>query len=316
VRGTQIAVEDLFFNVPLRRKAFKSTSEEYQRIVEVVTRYAVQNAGVCITCKRAGEATADVHTSAGAGTLDTIRALYGPALARELIEACLSLWLSGCVCLTGRAVPRDERVARAGAARVHQQRQLCRQEDHLHSVHQQSVAASFLSPSPLSPSTERLVDSGPLRRAIERVYGGYLPKGTHPFVFVSLQLPPAAVDVNVHPTKSEARAGELSIGQRALTHGQVHFLNEERVVEFVQRAVDARLVGGNMSRTFYTQVRRPHRGRAMCGDTRAQTVLPVVAPDPAESDTAAAAALPSPPDRAPVTPQHKVGAAVVCRRVL
>lgn len=36
----------------------------------------------------------------------------------------------------------------------------------------------------------RLVESSALRKAIEMVYGTYLPKGTHPFVYMSLEIDP------------------------------------------------------------------------------------------------------------------------------
>lgn len=50
---------------------------------------------------------------------------------------------------------------------------------------------------------ERLVDCSTLKKGIEAVYSTCLPKNTHPFVFLSLTLPPHTVDVNVHPTKQE-----------------------------------------------------------------------------------------------------------------
>jgi len=49
----------------------------------------------------------------------------------------------------------------------------------------------------------RLVDSTAIRKSIEMVYGAYLPKGTHPFAYLSLEINPKNVDVNVHPTKHE-----------------------------------------------------------------------------------------------------------------
>lgn len=45
------------------------------------------------------------------------------------------------------------------------------------------------------------------------------------------------VDVNVHPTKHE-----------------VHFLHEDKVIEKVTEAIQDKLSGSNVSRTFYTQV--------------------------------------------------------------
>lgn len=50
--GTQITAEDLFFNTPIRIKALQSAAEEYRHILDVVTRYAVHNAGVSFTCRK------------------------------------------------------------------------------------------------------------------------------------------------------------------------------------------------------------------------------------------------------------------------
>jgi hypothetical protein len=56
-RVSYIKVEDLFWNMPTRQKAFKSASEEYAKILDVVTRYSIHNGdnGVGFTCKRLGE---------------------------------------------------------------------------------------------------------------------------------------------------------------------------------------------------------------------------------------------------------------------
>ena len=67
-----------------------------------------------------------------------------------------------------------------------------------------------------------------------------MPKGTHPFVYLSLEIEPKNVDVNVHPTKHE-----------------VHFLHQDDIIESIQQAVDAKLLGSNASRTFYTQALLP-----------------------------------------------------------
>lgn len=49
-----IQVEDLFYNTPTRRKALKSSSDEYSRILDVVSKYAIHNAGIAMSCKKVG----------------------------------------------------------------------------------------------------------------------------------------------------------------------------------------------------------------------------------------------------------------------
>lgn len=49
-QGTQIIVEDLFYNMNIRKRALKSAVEEYQRITDVVQKYAIHNANVGMSC--------------------------------------------------------------------------------------------------------------------------------------------------------------------------------------------------------------------------------------------------------------------------
>lgn len=71
-QGTQITVEDLFYNVSTRKKALKSPSEEYQKIFEVVGCYAVHNANVGFVLKKFGENT-DLRTPTKSNFVDNIR---------------------------------------------------------------------------------------------------------------------------------------------------------------------------------------------------------------------------------------------------
>ena len=89
-------------------------------------------------------------------------------------------------------------------------------------------------------NSDRSVDSSPLRRALEQVYTTFLPKGGHPFIYLSLLIEPHRVDVNIHPTKRE-----------------VGFLNEEEIIEKICAAIQKRLGEGDASRRFTVQTLLP-----------------------------------------------------------
>uniref|UniRef100_UPI00398F828D DNA mismatch repair protein Mlh1 isoform X1 n=2 Tax=Pristiophorus japonicus TaxID=55135 RepID=UPI00398F828D len=205
-QGTQITVEDLFYNIATRRKALKNPSDEYSRIVEVMSRYAIHNAGVSFAVKKQGETVADVRTLPNASTLDNIRTIFGNAVSRELIEVChedpkLAFKMKGYISNANYSVKK-------------------------------CIFLLFIN--------HRLVESSALRKAIETVYAAYLPKNTHPFLYLSLEILPQNVDVNVHPTKHE-----------------VHFLHEDSIIESVQQHVESKLLGSNSSRTYFTQTLLP-----------------------------------------------------------
>lgn len=205
-QGTLITVEDLFYNIITRRKALKNPSEEYGKILEVVGRYSIHNSGISFSVKKQGETVSDVRTLPNATTVDNIRSVFGNAVSRELIEV-------GCEDKT-LAFKMNGYISNAN-----------------YSV-KKCIFLLFIN--------HRLVESAALKKAIEAVYAAYLPKNTHPFLYLSLEISPQNVDVNVHPTKHE-----------------VHFLHEESILERVQQHIESKLLGSNSSRMYFTQTLLP-----------------------------------------------------------
>lgn len=172
VKGTQIMVENLFYNVAARRKSFKNLSDEYARILDVIGRYAIHKINVSFSCKKHGDSRADIHTTGVGSRTDAIRSVYGPAVARELVEITAS------------------------------------DNDPSHSVFKMEGFISSANYSAKKTTmvlfiNDRLVECTALKRAIEVVYSAILPKASKPFIYMSILLPPEQVDVNVHPTKRE-----------------------------------------------------------------------------------------------------------------
>ncbi|KAF3072671.1 DNA mismatch repair protein MLH1 [Trichoderma lentiforme] len=201
-QGTQITVEDLFFNVPTRRRAFRSYADEFNKIIDMTGRYAVHCKGVGFTCKKAGEASNSLSVQAQATVIDRIRNIYGGMVANELIELTVS----------------DDRWGFSANGYVTNANYGIKKSNFL----------LFIN--------HRCVESSTMKKAIEQTYTGFLPKGGHPFIYLSLEIDPARVDVNVHPTKRE-----------------VHFLNEEEVIQAICKKIESELAAVDESRTFLTQ---------------------------------------------------------------
>ena len=63
VKGTIITVEDMFFNMPLRRQGISNKSEEYKRCLKIVSRYAVHYPHISFTCRKGATVKPDLKTS-------------------------------------------------------------------------------------------------------------------------------------------------------------------------------------------------------------------------------------------------------------
>ncbi|KYN05381.1 DNA mismatch repair protein Mlh1 [Cyphomyrmex costatus] len=205
-QGTVITIENLFYNVATRRKALSNISEEFTKITEVVTKYAVHNPTVGFTLKKHGEPSPQVRTPHNSTKQSNIRILYGNPIARELLEVELD--------------DKDYKFKLHGLV------------TNPNYTNKRMVMLLFIN--------NRLVDSTSIRRMLEDLYSVYLPKKTHPWCYISLDINPQNIDVNIHPTKHEVR-----------------FLHEDAIIERIKHALDERLAGNSASRTFYLQARLP-----------------------------------------------------------
>ncbi len=165
--GTEVMVRDLFFNVPARRKFLKKPSTEAAHVLEAVQRLAMCYPGVAFRLVRDGRTTLELPRH---GTLgDRVRALFGERQTSNLRP----LRRDGPFAVDGLLGPPDE--ARATARHYH----------------------TFVN--------GRFVRDRVVMGAVRSAYGVRLARGRHPFVVLRISMPPEAVDVNVHPAKTEVR---------------------------------------------------------------------------------------------------------------
>lgn len=205
-QGTQITVEDLFYNVPTRRRAFRSPSDEYNKIIDMVGRYAVHCSNVAFSCKKHGDSSTSIAVPSSATTTDRIRQIYGGSVANELIEFSTS---------DDRWSFKAEGLATNANYNI-----------------KKTTLLLFIN--------HRCVESTNIRKAVEQTYAAFLPKNGHPFVYLSLEIDPQRVDVNVHPTKRE-----------------VNFLNEDEIIQEICEHIRSKLAAVDTSRTFLTQTLLP-----------------------------------------------------------
>ena len=192
----------MFYNTPQRRRAFKSPSEEYAKILDVVGRYAVHRIGIAFSCKKHGESSTSISIAANSGIVDRIKQIQSSQIGNELVqfETQDDKW---------------EFKAEGWATNAN------------YSIKKMTLLL-FIN--------HRLVESSSVKSAIQKIYSVFLPKGSHPWVYLSLQIDPKNIDVNVHPTKREVR-----------------FLNEEEIIGLVCDAISTELSKVDSSRAFITQ---------------------------------------------------------------
>lgn len=191
--GTIVRVEDLFFNVPARLKFLKSDVTERRQIDDLVTRYAFAYPGIRFHLHQDGRPA--LQTSGNGERREVLAALFGADVARQMLKV------------------------------------LTEEQD--------NKVMGFISPTSLTRSNRRLINffingrpvqDASLSAAVVQAYHTLLMVGRFPLAMLLIELPAKAVDVNVHPTKSEVRFREPkqvfsmvkgSIRRALLAHTQV-----------------------------------------------------------------------------------------------
>ena len=171
--GTTFTIRNLFYNIPVRRAFLKSAAAEATVIAAIVSQYALAYPQVAFTLVRDGKRV--VQTSGRGQLADVLLELYGVEIARQMI-------------------PVDGRAGEDIGA-VHIQGM----------VSAPTVSRSARDGMHLTVNGRAIVARGPISAMIEQAYHTLLMKGRFPIVVLQIQVHPSAVDVNVHPTKSEVK---------------------------------------------------------------------------------------------------------------
>ena len=270
--GTTISVKNLFFNVPARRNFLKSNPVELRHIMDEFTRVA----------------------------------LARPDISFHLYQNDTEVYGL-------KAGKLSQRIVGIFGANYREQLAAVEEATPLLKVH------GYLGKPEFAKRTRgeqfffvngRFIKSGYLNHAVVNAYDSLIPEGSHPFYVLFLELDPAHIDVNVHPTKTEIKFDDertiyglmqAAIRQSLATHNIAPSLDFDTDVNFQQAFAPPRV---NIPPT-QTSASRPSAG----GGTREERQYASAQRFPSRSNAAnweqlfpepsRSAGLPPEPDAAP-----------------
>ncbi|NLL45887.1 MAG: DNA mismatch repair endonuclease MutL [Clostridiales bacterium] len=189
--GTTIIVRDLFFNTPARLKFMKKDAAEGAAVSAAVLRCALSHPELSVRYIRDGRE--EFHTPGDGRTDSCIYSVLGREFSSSMLEARAS----------GDGISIEGYICSPDSARGNRGHQFF-----------------FVN--------GRFVKSQLLQAALEQAYRNRIFSGRFPSCVLYITLNPAAVDVNVHPAKTE-----------------IKFMNERQVFDAVHYAAKAALDGEN-----------------------------------------------------------------------
>jgi DNA mismatch repair protein MutL len=198
--GTSITIRDLFFNTPARKKFLRSESTELSHIASLVTHYALAHP----------EKHFELHSATNAllvapPVADHRERVY-QVFGRETLDQLIPL----------AAVQPLERVGlpQPPPWRRNPEEELEKPEPgelRLHGLVSKPEIQKLNRNSIYIFVNGRLIRDRLIQHALTEAYRNILPPTVYPVVLLFIEMPPAEVDVNVHPSKTEVRFRQQTV---------------------------------------------------------------------------------------------------------
>jgi DNA mismatch repair protein MutL len=194
--GTRVEVNDLFYNLPARRKFLKSDGAESAQVSRIVTQLALANPEIGFTLTSAARTVIECPPSVS--LRDRLYQLYGDRA--DLLEVHTE---AGGMRLSGYIAALAEQGPTRGPQNVFVNR--------------------------------RIVKDRTIAHAIINAYSIASIKERSPEVHLFIEMPADAVDVNVHPTKAEVRFRDQSLVHEVVRRGLMDALGQGGVPQLQLR---------------------------------------------------------------------------------
>lgn len=166
-KGTEIKVKNLFYNTPARKKFLKTPSQELRKITKIVKRFLLSNPNISFIYKSDEKVIYNVHS---VNLKERIMQLFGQSYSKDVLNVDTSN--------KGRSLS-----GYVGSLNLLQRR---RGGQYL-----------FLN--------GRYIEDDAISKTIRNCYDSTVQRGEFPFYVLFINLPTDSFDINVHPTKIEAR---------------------------------------------------------------------------------------------------------------
>ena len=190
--GTTLAVRDLFFNTPARRKFLRSEQTELGHVAALVTHYALAHPGKHFELHSATQALVIAPAVANAG--ERLYQIFGRETFENLIPVAAELDFAR----AGLPEPppwkrgEDYEAPEPGFLRVSG----FVSKPELQKLNRNSIYVF---------ANGRLIRDRLVLHALTEAYRNIIPPTSFPVVLLFLEMPPGEIDVNVHPAKTEVR---------------------------------------------------------------------------------------------------------------
>lgn len=248
--GSSIAVKNLFYNTPARRKFLKTQNTEYRQIISVLNRFYLSHPEVSFTFVNDGEV---VHELRKESLADRVGAVLGPRVQQNM----LPIENQGPVQITGFIGNQD--------------------------VVRRSRGDQYMY------FNRRFFSNKSLGYAVVVAYGEILPRGSHPMYIVFIEMPPEEVDVNVHPTKMEIKFANDSLVFTSVRGAVKRALTSHNIVPEITKWNDFSQASSSGSPgrpgDFSFRPERPQSaGSLFPGWPGAEDRMPAASPAPAQQE--------------------------------
>jgi DNA mismatch repair protein MutL len=194
--GTRVEVNDLFYNLPARRKFLKADGAESAQVSRIVTQLALASPGIGFTLTSGGRTV--IQCPPAVSLRDRLYQLYGDR--SDLLEVRKE---AGGLRLGGYIAALAEQGPTRGPQNIFVNR--------------------------------RIVKDRTIAHAIIDAYSTASIKERSPEVHLFIEMPADAVDVNVHPTKAEVRFREQSLVHEVVRRGLMDALGHGGVPQLQLR---------------------------------------------------------------------------------